>query len=184
MLIACNDYWVKDAGDEVLVGTGLPDNVLLHLKGDAAKRMHELLRRDATGEGIDKRGYNCHAAAEFVMSGRSADNIRHADADPDIPVTQMSVREAVNTLVLPCGFQLHSMITDDDGGYGYYVAHSAVLLGIPENGVPLAFEKDGRGPLRICTLETMRVDQKRTTMDKAYFYGAPRTPESATPSVS
>ncbi|HRH93419.1 MAG TPA: hypothetical protein PKV72_02710 [Candidatus Peribacteria bacterium] len=167
-------FWIEQVGEEVLVGSAMPSAVLLRLKGDAAKRVYELMRRDDAREipGL----YNCHAAAEFVLFGRNADRIREVDADTEIPVTQMSVREAVDTLELPCGFQLYSMITDDDGGYGFYVSHSAVLLGITEAGEALAFEKDGRGPLRICSMETVRRDQKRTTMDKAYFYGTPKTP--------
>lgn len=169
-------FWMERVGDEVLVGSDISEEVLLRLKGDAAARAYELLRRDEAGEGISAKGYNCHAAAQYVMLDQHAEHIHAVEPDYEIPVTMMSIREAVDTLELPCGFQLHTMSTrmDDDGCV--YVSHSAVLLGITEAGEPLAFEKDGRGPLRICNLETIRVDQKRAHLDRAYFYGTPKTP--------
>lgn len=149
-------FWLKPGWQSPSL-IGKEETELLELRGVFARRLCDLLWDVRRGK-RENADFNCHDAAEHLLRGVGIGY--HADKFGRGIL--MSVGEALDQLVTPCGIQIYK---DDKT-----ISHSAVLLGGDTDNVPLVLHKPGRFPLQVCTYEEM-IDEYRHNYYYATFSG-------------
>ncbi len=143
-------YWIKPgAQQEFLIGKGR--SVLLALRHFAARNIYNLIHRSTVEKSIHRNDFNCHTTAGIVLGERKETEWGSADFRGQL----LSVGDALAQFPLPCGMQIH------DSPECRVVLHSAVLLGVGRDGLPIAFHKDGNLPMEFRPVGNI-IDEYRT----------------------
>lgn len=134
--------WIEPLDREEFI-VGQAEKILLTLRSHVAQNIYNILRRKIVDDEFHDGDLNCHTTAAIALG--EARKISWGSAKPR--GKKIDVQEALATVPLPCGMQIHSH------SHWEYILHSAILLGPAVDAPPLVFHKNGDDPMELCTLE-------------------------------
>lgn len=135
-------FWIEPGRQqEFIIGKGRQR--LLALRHFIARNIYNLLHRSIVEETLDDAEFNCHSTAGIALGECHVPTWAVASYRG----TPLTMEDALATLPLPCGMQIH------DSTECQTVLHGAVCLGIGCDGTPIAFQKNGISPMEILPLQ-------------------------------